>query len=186
VEGRPLQEIDLVERAREGDVSAYEQLVERYSTLAFRTAYLITGSEADAQDAAQDAFIKAHRALGRFRPGASFRPWLLQIVANEARNQRRSFFRRTNLSLRMVERLGSGDAAQSPEALAESTEERDRLLRAVNGLRREDRLVVACRYFLDMSSQETAEVLRWPEGTVKSRLSRALDRLRQALGERNG
>ena len=186
MEGRPLQETDLVERARNGDVSAYEQLVERYSTLAFRTAYLITGSEADAQDAAQEAFIKAHRALGRFRPGANFRPWLMQIVANEARNQRRAFLRRTNLSLRVAERLGGGDAAPSPEALAENTEERERLLRAVNSLRNEDRLVVACRYFLDMSSEETAGVLRWPEGTVKSRLSRALDRLRGALGERDG
>ena len=184
--GPPLLETDLVDRARNGDVSAYEQLVERYSTLAFRTAYFITGSEADAEDAAQEAFIKAHRALGRFRPGASFRPWLLQIVANEAKNQRRGFHRRAILSLRVAERLGGGDAAPSPEAQAESTEERNRLLRAVNGLRLEDRLVVAYRYFLQMSSQETADVLGWPEGTVKSRLSRALDRLREGLGERDG
>jgi RNA polymerase sigma factor (sigma-70 family) len=186
VEGRPLQEIDLVDRARTGDVNAYEQLVERYTPLAFRTAYLITGSEADAQDACQEAFMKAYRALGRFRPGASLRPWLMQIVANEARNQRRAINRRTNLSMRVGERLGSGDAAPSPEALAETTEEREQLLRAVNALREEDRLVIACRYFLELSSEETADVLRWPEGTVKSRLFRALARLRERLGERNG
>ena len=186
VEGRPLEELELVEQARAGGVNAYEQLVERYSTLAFRTAYLITGSEADAQDACQEAFVKAFRALGRFRSGAPFRPWLLQIVANEARNQRRGSNRRVDLSLRVADQLGTGGAAPSPERLAEATEERDQLLRAVNSLREEDRLVVACRYFLELSSEETAIALRWPEGTVKSRLSRALDRLRERLGGQDG
>lgn len=186
MEGRPLEETELVDRARAGDVDAYEQLVERYSTLAFRTAYLIAGSAADAEDASQEAFVKAHRAMPRFRPGASFRPWLLQIVANEARNQRRSVARRTNLSLRVADRLATGGAAPSPEGVAEATEEREQLLRAVNSLRDEDRLVVACRYFLELSSQEAAAVLQCPEGTVKSRLSRALDRLRERLGGRDG
>lgn len=181
MEGRPLEETQLVERARAGDVNAYEQLVERYSILAFRTAYLITGSEADAQDASQEAFLKAYRALARFRPGASFRPWILQIVANEARNQRRGFARRANLSLRVAERLNAGGPDPSPATLAEVTEQRQQLVAAVNALRQEDRLVVACRYFLDLSSQETSQVLGWPEGTVKSRLSRALDRLRERL-----
>ncbi|MDQ6710367.1 MAG: RNA polymerase sigma factor, partial [Candidatus Dormibacteraeota bacterium] len=84
MEGRPLEESQLIDRARAGDVNAYEQLVERYSSVSFRTAYLIAQSEADAQDACQEAFVKAFRALARFRPGASFRPWILQIVANEA------------------------------------------------------------------------------------------------------
>lgn len=182
MEGRPLEESELLDRARAGDVNAYEQLVERYSSLAFRTAYLVTGSPADAQDACQEAFFKAFRALSRFRPGASFRPWVLQIVANEARNQRRSDSRRSDLSIRVADRLGRDDAAPSPEHLAEAAEERDQLLRAVNSLRQEDRLVVACRYFLELSSEETAGVLGWPEGTVKSRLSRALGRLREQLG----
>jgi RNA polymerase sigma-70 factor (ECF subfamily) len=185
VEGRPLEESQLVDRARSGNVNAYEQLVERYSTMAFRTAYLIAGSEADAQDACQEGFTKAFRALSRFRSGAPFKPWVLQIVANEARNQRRSLNRRTDLSLRVADQLGTGGAAPSPERLAEATEERAQLLRAVNSLRQEDRLVVACRYFLELSSEETADVLGWPQGTVKSRLSRALDRLREQLGERD-
>lgn len=185
VEGRPLEESQLVDRARAGDVNAYEQLVERYSTVSFRTAYLIAQSEADAHDACQEAFVKAFHALARFRPGASFRPWILRIVANEARNQRRGAGRRFDLSLRVADQLGTGGAAPSPERLAEATEERVLLLRAVNALRQEDRLVVACRYFLELSSEETAGVLGWPEGTVKSRLSRALDRLREQLGGRD-
>ena len=94
MEGRPLQETELVERARRGDARAYEEIVRMHQGIAFRTAYLVAGNAADAEEAAQDGFVKAWRALGRFRKGAPFRPWLLQIVANEARNRRRSAGRR--------------------------------------------------------------------------------------------
>ncbi|HEX2186328.1 MAG TPA: sigma factor, partial [Chloroflexota bacterium] len=81
-----------------------------YQEVAFRTAYLLTGDGAEAEDAAQEAFIKAYYALGRFRPGAPFRPWLLQIVANEARNRRRAGGRRGGLALRVAAERPSGDA----------------------------------------------------------------------------
>ena len=166
-------------------MSAYEGLVQTYQGIAFRTAYLIAGSAADAEDAAQEAFVKAYRALRRFRTGAPFRPWLLQIVANEARNRRRTAGRRANLALRLAEEP-SGDAAPSPEAAVLAAERREALLRAVEGLREEDRLVIACRYFLDLSEEETAATLGWRRGTVKSRLSRALERLRTQMGGTNG
>src|SRR4029077_10773432 len=89
VVSRPPEDSELVERARRGDEDAYEELVRAYQGIAFRTAYVIAGSASDAEEAAQEAFVKAYRALGRFRPGSPFRPWLLQIVANEARNRRR-------------------------------------------------------------------------------------------------
>jgi len=179
VEGRPLadEETRLIAAAAKGDAAAYEALVRRYSDVAFRTAYLVTGSAADAEDATQEAFFKAHRALGGFRPGAPFRPWLLRIVSNEARNRRRAEGRRTVLALR-VGSVGEGAAAPSPEAAAEAAEERRSLLRALNTMREEDRLVIACRFFLDLSVEETAHALGCAEGTVKSRLSRALERLR--------
>ena len=79
-----------VAQARKGDQDAFGMLVERHQTVAFRTAYVICGNAADAEDAAQDGFIKARAAMGRFREGAPFRPWLLTIVANEARNRRRA------------------------------------------------------------------------------------------------
>ena len=179
VEGRPLEDEEprLVAAAAKGDTGAYEALVRRYSDLAFRTAYLVTGSAADAEDATQEAFFKAHRALGGFRAGAPFRPWLLRIVANEARNRRRSEGRRALLALR-VSSGAEGGAAPSPETAVQAAEERESLLRALNSMREEDRLVIACRYLLELSVEETAHALGCPEGTVKSRLSRALERLR--------
>ena len=182
MEGRPRGEEGLVERARQGDAAAYEELVQTYQGIAFRTAYLLAGSAADAEDAAQEAFVKAYRALGRFRRGAPFRPWLLQIVANEARNRRRSSGRRANLALRVAAEKDSGDAAPSPEAALIDAERRDVLLEALNRLREEDRLVLACRYFLELSEEETAETLGWRRGTVKSRHFRALERMRAELG----
>jgi RNA polymerase sigma-70 factor, ECF subfamily len=181
VEGRPPHEESLVERARRGDVAAYEELVQTYQGIAFRTAYLIAGTAADAEDAAQEGFVKAYRALGRFRPGAPFRPWLLQIVANEARNRRRSAGRRAALALRAAAAESSGDVAPSPEAALVASERRRELLAALERLREEERLVLACRFFLDLSEEETAAALGVRRGTVKSRQSRALARLREEM-----
>jgi len=185
VEGRPLdqEEIQLVERARGGDVRAYESLVRRYQELAYRTACLITGSAADAEDATQEGLVKAWHALDRFRSDAPFRPWLLTIVANEARNRRRSGRRQDDLAMRVAEARPSGDAAPSPEAAALAGERRRTLLAAVARMPERDRLVIAARFFLDLSEAETAEVLGCRPGTVKSRMSRALARLRSALDD---
>lgn len=181
MEGRPLDDSDLVERAQRGDVDAYEELVKRYQGIAHRTAYLVTGGAAEAEDAAQVAFTKAYYALSRFRAGAPFRPWLLQIVANEARNLRRSAGRRAGLELRLAEDRRRADAAPSPEAAVLAGEPRRALVEALNELREADRLVIGYRYLLDLSEAETAKVLGCAPGTVKSRLSRALARLREAL-----
>ena len=88
--GRPEEDSDLFTRARRGEQAAYEEIVQRYQQVAFRTAYMITGSAAEAEEAAQDGFVKAFRALDRFRTGSNPRPWLLSIVANEARNRVRT------------------------------------------------------------------------------------------------
>ena len=183
MEGRPEDDSALISRAQRGDDAAYEEIVQRYQQVAFRTAYVITGSSADAEDAAQEAFVKAYRALSRFRPGAGIRPWLLRIVANEARNRLRASGRRERLELRLAEGFRPGDAAPSPEAVAVAGDERRRLLALVNALSDDDRIVIAARYFLQLSGEETAAALAIPEGTVKSRLSRALTRLRAKLEE---
>src|SRR6266581_8760396 len=103
MEGRPADDSVLIARAVRGDSAAYEEIVHRYQQLAFRTAYVITGSAADAEDAAQEGFVKAYRALATFRAGSEPRPWLLRIVANEARNRARSAGRRHQLELRLAE-----------------------------------------------------------------------------------
>src|SRR6267143_6695264 len=183
MEGRPEDDSVLIARAQRGDTAAYEEIVQRYQQIAFRTAYVITGSSADAEDAAQEGFVKAYRALGRFRAGADPRPWLLRIVANEARNRVRSSGRRHGLELRLADDFRPGDAAPSPEAAAVASEDRRRLLGLLRALSKEDRLVISSRYFLELSSEETAAALGIPEGTVKSRLSRALARLRSRMDE---
>lgn len=183
MEGRPLEDAELVELARGGDVRAYGELVDRYREISFRTAYLIARNGADAEDATQDAFVKAYYALDRFRSAEPFRPWILRIVSNEARNRRRSAGRRERLALRVVERRGPGDAAPSPDAAAIAQETRRTLVAALEMLPERDREVIACRYLLELSEAETATTLGIRPGTVKSRLSRGLARLRRELPE---
>jgi RNA polymerase sigma-70 factor (ECF subfamily) len=182
VVGRPLDEREHVARARRGDADAYQELVRAHQGIALRTAALLAGNAADGEEAAQDAFVKAYRALWRFRPGAPFRPWLLRIVANEARNRRRTAGRRAALALRAAQEP-SGEAAPSPEAVLLAGERRAELVAALNRLSDQDREALACRYLLDLSEAETASALGVRPGTVKSRLSRALERLRAELGE---
>ncbi|HVY95486.1 MAG TPA: sigma-70 family RNA polymerase sigma factor [Solirubrobacterales bacterium] len=169
----------LIARAREGDVRAYEELVERHQRTAFRVAWLITRSTPEAEEAAQDAFVKAHAALGRFRAGAPFRPWLLKIVTNEARNRRVAASRRERLGLRAVEAAEESAPAAEAEAIAGS--DRAALLAAIGRLDRRDQLVIGARFLLELSEAETAAALGVRRGTVKSRTSRALARLRKEV-----
>lgn len=181
VSSRQPTESGLVEAAQSGDKDAFATLVAPHAPVAFRAAYLITGSAADAQDAAQEGLVKAWLALHRFRPGAPFRPWLLQIVINEARNRRRSAGRQERLALRLAR--APEETVPGAEGIALAGERRARLLSAVETLREDDQLVIAARYFVGLSEAETATALSLRPGTVKSRLSRALARLREVLGE---
>ncbi len=178
-----MDEAALVARARAGDHAAFARLVERHGEVAFRTAYLILGDAAEAEDATQEALLRAHGALGRFRIGEPIRPWLLSIVANEARNRGRARMRRAALAARAGAERRPSDAAPSPEGAVLAAERRELLLTALARLREADRLVIQLRYLLELSEEEMASVLGCRRGTVKSRLSRALERLREELGE---
>jgi RNA polymerase sigma factor (sigma-70 family) len=169
----------LVERARGGDLDAYEALVRRHQAIAYRTAVLVAGP-GDAEDAVQEAFVKAYRALDRFRAGGAFRPWILRIVANEASNTRRSARRRYGLALRLGGHAWSGPIAGAPDQDAVTAETRRAVLALVEALPERERQVVACRYLLDLSEAETAQLLAIPAGTAKSRHARGLARLREA------
>jgi RNA polymerase sigma factor (sigma-70 family) len=190
VGGRPLEltreESQVVEQAQGGDARAFGVLVQRYQEAAFHLAYVIVGEAHEAEDVAQDAFVKAYFGLPRFRVDAPFRPWLMQIVANEARNRRRAAGRREHMKLRVAadQRIVASGAAPSPEAIALADEQRQLLLAEVDALRDEDRVAIAGRYFMDLSEAELADLLGCARGTVKSRLSRGLARLRTRLEHR--
>jgi RNA polymerase sigma factor (sigma-70 family) len=167
---------------RGGDTDAYADLVRRHAPVAVRTAALL-GAGSEAEDVAQEAFVKAYAALGRFRTGAPFRPWLLRIVANETRNLHRSAGRRAAREQRAwaaAEPLlvrGGQDVAGAVLGSAR----REALVAGLARLSVPHRQVVTCRYLLDLDEAETAAVLGWPRGTVKSRLHRALAALRTDL-----
>jgi RNA polymerase sigma-70 factor (ECF subfamily) len=168
-------------RARAGDGAAYEALVTRYRGAALRLAQRITGEPSEAEEAAQDAFLKAYAHLAHFRDGAPFRPWLLQIVANEARNRRTAAARRRAIERRAADAAAPG-ALAAPERTPEEAALADEAWRSVAGalrtLRPEDRRAIAYRYLHDLSEAEMAVALGVARGTVKSRLSRAMTRLR--------
>ncbi len=154
----------------------------RYTADAHRVAVLV-GAGPDADDVVQVAFVKAYRTIGSFRDGAPFRPWLLRIVVNEARNAVRAARRYRGATERSAQLDGFDAALLAPDPAVEAvaTERRAALLAAVRALPEPQQRVVACRYFLDLDEQETATVLGWPRGTVKSRLHRALKRLQAEL-----
>jgi len=155
-------------------------LVARYTLPAHRAAFLLGAGE-EADDVVQEAFVKAFRHLSRFRAGESFGPWLLRIVANETRNLTRSRRRRAALAQRLPSAESGGTATGGPVDEVLASERRAQLMAAVNGLPDRERQVLVCRYFLELSEAETARVLQWPVGSVKSRTSRALNRLRGLL-----
>ncbi|MFG2075589.1 RNA polymerase sigma-70 factor, ECF subfamily [Nonomuraea maritima] len=171
---------EAIARSLDGDLAAYEALVARYSPLAHRTAALL-GAGDEAEDVVQEAFVKAFRALAGFRRESPFRPWLLRIVANETHNLTRSRGRRTELALR-VGATADPVAPDDPEGAALAADRRARLLTAVRSLPEREREAVVCRYFLQLSEAETAQVLDRPVGTVKSSTHRALARLRKEVG----
>jgi RNA polymerase sigma-70 factor (ECF subfamily) len=175
-------EAELVERARLGDHAAYAELVREHQAAAFRVAYLVAeGSAADAEDVAQEAFVKAYRSLGRFRPGAPFRPWLLRIVGNEARNHRRAAGRRAYHQGRAAALEPVASAAPEDEVLG--CEGGRAVLDALDRLPAGERVAVAARYLVGLTDSETAAVLGIPRATVKMRAWRGLNRLRRELGE---
>jgi RNA polymerase sigma-70 factor, ECF subfamily len=171
-----VDEPDLISRARQGDESACEALVGAHQEAVFRLAYLLLGDPGDAEDVAQETFIHALQALDRFDTARPLRPWLMSITRNLASNRRRAIGRYVAALQRAV-RL-------APEALtpgADHSDEARELWQTVRRLERNDQEIIYLRYFLDMSEAETAQALGIAPGTVKSRLHRALGRLRALI-----
>ena len=182
--GRVLDERAAIVRAQQGDPEAFGSLVRRYEEVAFRVAYLTLRDEAEAQDVAQEAFVRAYRALGRFDTRQPLRPWLLRIVTNLAMNSQRNSRRRDAMSQRYERDYELESRTPSPEETVLAEEQAQLVWQAVGVLRPEEQTLLYLRYFLGASEKEAAVAIGRPVGTVKSRLHRALRRLRDVIEER--
>lgn len=173
-----MDESTLIRRAANGDANAWEPLVHAHQEAVFRLSYLLLGDPDDAEDIAQETFLRAWNHLKRFDTTRSLRPWLLSIASNLASNRRRSAGRYLSALTRAFRN------EPPPAGIEEKSVQRmqaDDLWKAVQNLNMTDQQIVYLRYFLDLSVSETAEILHIAEGTVKSRLSRALEKLRTII-----
>ena len=158
------------EEATTRDAVAFVALVEPVLPAAYRLAVAMLRSKPDAEDAVQEAMAKAWRHFEKFRPGAEMKPWLLAIVANECRRQRRT---------RWWSVIKSGDGLEiRPHGAVEPDARQTDLRRALYRMPQDQRLVLVLRYYLDLSFEEVAQVMKTTTKAAKSRTYRALDRLR--------
>jgi RNA polymerase sigma-70 factor (ECF subfamily) len=182
-----VNEAEQVTRAQEGDEVAWGHLVRRHQEAVFRLAYLLLHDANDAEDVTQETFLRAYRALNRFDVARPLRPWLLEITRNQSYNWSRALRRR----LAALQRWGyhTQDASVGTPQQADTQPEEEALRQwkatalwqAVRRLHGMDQEVVYLRCFMELSVEETAQVLKVAPGTVKSRLSRALERLRRVV-----
>ena len=171
---------DVVQRARSGDEDAYTDIVDQHREAVFRLAYLLLGDADDAEDVAQETFLRAFRNLHRYDPQYALRPWLLRITTNLARNRQRSWGRYLG-ALQRFARQVPPHVPPTPETLSAQAAEAHALWQAVRCLKRSEQEIIYLRCFLELPVSETAEMLSIQPGTVKSRLHRALKRLRQVI-----
>lgn len=175
-----MDEKDLIRRAREGDGAAWEDLVRERQEAVFRLAYLLLGDPAEADDIAQETFLRAYHALERFDLERPLQPWLARICANLARNRLRSLGRHLNALGRWFRRQEETPSPGIEERVFRRAEAQELWL-AIRRLSFTDQQVVYLRFFLEMNVEQTAAALGVAEGTVKSRLHRALIRLRKII-----
>ena len=174
-----MNEILLISRARGGDREAFGALVEQYRDNVYRLAYRMCGNAYDADEAAQEAFVAAWRALPNFRGDAKFSTWLYRLTTNAAIDvMRREKRHQTVGDGEMIE---VADDADSPQETVERTEQQEAVQKALATLSEEYREVLLLRYMEELDYAEIAEVLQLPSGTVKSRINRAKAALKTAL-----
>jgi len=174
---------DHIENFRKGDVSAFESLVLKYQDRIYTLCRYLLENPQDADDAAQDTFLKACQGLDRFKPEASFYTWLYRIAVNTCLDQRRKTSLRRNIFI-----AGGSDfldtapsQAPSPESGYEAKQSMDSLRTALNRLSGKLRAPLVLKEVEELSYEEIAAVLDVSVGTVKSRISRAREELRKAM-----
>ncbi len=183
-----MHEGELIYAAKKGDLDAFNRLVLAYQDLVYNQAYHMMGESESAEDATQEAFISAYRNLRSYR-GGSFRAWLLRIVTNACYDELRRRKRRPTTSLEPLNSEGEEiesprwlvDPGESPEELSERAELRQAIQNCMEGLPPEFRAVVILVDIQGFDYHEASQAIGKPVGTVKSRLSRARERMRECL-----
>ena len=175
-----IKELDdnmLVERTRDGDRSAFSELVRRHQVVVYRSCYRILGDREDAKDASQEAFIRAYRRLDTFKGHSAFKTWILRIAMNVSLNERsRPEFPRTDIALAQ-----SISDSEAPEAELLKSEAAAQIRKALQLVQPNHRAAVVLRDLEGLTYQETAESLGIPEGTAKSWVHRGRERLKELL-----
>jgi RNA polymerase sigma-70 factor (ECF subfamily) len=170
----------LIERTLQGDLTAFEQLVERHRGIVFRVAARIVGSD-DAEDVSQDAFLRAFHRLEQYRGTATFRTWLLQITQNTALTAVTKARRRPPETIDDPPEAADRDPVRQPVMELERLERQQRLEYKLGTLRAEYRSLLVLRDLEGLSYNEISDVLDMPLGSVKGRLHRARDELIELL-----
>ena len=170
-----INEQDAVRRCQSGDREAFRPIVEYYGDVLMGTLYLMTHDRPVSEELVQETFVRAWKGIATFRLGEPLKPWLVRIAVNQALNAKA----RHQLS---VEPLSEADQGSTDPAFG-YVNDKDEVRRALSQLSDDHQRVVALRYFTDLSTREVANALGVREGTVKSRLSRALEHLREILAD---
>ena len=177
----------LVAASQQGDQAAFGEIVRRYKRAVHGLAWSLTRNASDADDLAQETFVRAWGAIGRFERGLPLYPWLARIVTNQAFSLFRHRRRRPETSIEPLVEAGQQWGVDDDPADHSARSERDaRLRECFARLAEEHQTILALRSVQDLSYDEIARVLQIPAGTVMSRLSRARAELRRHLAERGG
>jgi RNA polymerase sigma-70 factor (ECF subfamily) len=183
-----VEEQELVKRARQGDLSAYDDLVRRYQERIYATLYHMTSNHEDANDLAQEAFIKAFQALKTFKGGSSFYTWVYRIAVNKTINFHKQRKNRSHMSLNDLDFNAEHDpdlvalvSDKTPRRAADLTELQEKLNTAMQTLSEAHRLVVTLHDVQGMSHEEIAKIMDCNIGTVRSRLFYARQQLQGQL-----
>lgn len=172
---------NIIARARRGDADAFEQLVEAYREPVFRLALRMCGNAADAEEAAQEAFIAAWRGLPNFRGESKFSTWLYQLASHAAIDLLRR--EKRQIAAEDITEVNAPDNAPDPQQRVEQSEQRQAVRDAIWQLTPEYRQIVVLRFLQELSYEEIGTALKLPVGTVKSRLNRARSQLKEILSQ---
>ncbi len=181
-----VEELELIQKAGRGDEDAFSQLVLRHQSMVYHLCLRMTGDREEAFDLSQETFLKAWRAIALFQGNSKFSTWLSRIAANVCLDFLRKK-RKNTVSLTQLDRDDMtverqiADCSQDPALLLECSEHHETVQRAFGELPPQDKLILSMRAMEDMSYSEIASALDLNEGTVKSRISRAREKLRQNL-----